>query len=158
VVCDVALPPASLAISDISAPPAMITFSTIKEEPKPPGNALRVLVIEDSFMIVSTLELVFDSLGWTMVGPATRLPKALDLAKTESFDVALLDVNLDGEMSWVVAAELQAREIPFVLSTGYEIGKLLPEFLKGVKFIRKPYVLADLEASILGAIKYAAGA
>jgi DNA-binding response OmpR family regulator len=132
----------------------MITFTNVQKDSKRTGNSLRVLVVEDSFMIVRTLELVFDSLGWTMVGPATRLPKALALVKTESFDVVLLDVNLDGEMSWPVAAALQARGIPFVLSTGYEIGKLLPESLKGSKFVRKPYDMAELEASILNVMKY----
>jgi len=154
VVCDVALPPASLAHSDTAGAPAMITFSNIQKAPERPVNSLRVLVVEDSFMIVNMLELVFESLGWTMVGPATRIPKAMALVKAENFDAALLDVNLDGEMSWVVAAALQERGIPFVLSTGYEIGKLLPESLRGTKFIRKPYNLAELESSILNVIKY----
>jgi light-regulated signal transduction histidine kinase (bacteriophytochrome) len=153
VVCAVALPAASLASTDNMEAPAMITFSSVKEQASRRGNSIRVLVVEDSFMIVRTLELVFDNLGWTMVGPATRVPKALALVNTESFDAALLDVNLDGEMAWDVAAALQARGIPFVLSTGYEIDKLLPESLKGSKFVRKPYDLAELENSILEALK-----
>jgi light-regulated signal transduction histidine kinase (bacteriophytochrome)/CheY-like chemotaxis protein len=153
VVCDVALPQASIAISDTIETPAMITFSNVQKEPKRTGKGIRVLVVEDSFMIVRTLELVFDSLGWTMVGPATRVPKALALVRTESFDAALLDVNLDGEMSWPVAAALQARGIPFVLSTGYEIAKLLPESLKGSKSVRKPYDMAELETSILDVVR-----
>jgi chemotaxis family two-component system sensor kinase Cph1 len=153
VVCDVSLPPSAVATSDTTEAQVMITFSNLHEASQRLGNSLRVLVVEDSFMIVSTLELVFESLGWTMVGPATRLPKALALAKSESFDAALLDVNLDGEMSWQVAAALQARGIPFVLSTGYEIGKLLPEFLQGNKVIKKPYDLDVLEGMILALVK-----
>ena len=132
----------------------MITFSIVQEEPKRLGNSLRILVVEDSFMLVNALELVFGSFGWTLVGPATRVPKALAMIETESFDAALLDVNLDGEMSWAVALALQAKGIPFVLSTGYEISKLLPEPLKGSIFIRKPYDLDELETSILDAVKY----
>jgi light-regulated signal transduction histidine kinase (bacteriophytochrome) len=153
IVCDVSLPLASLVVSHTAAPPPTITFSNVQKEPARLSNSLRILVVEDSFMILNTLELVFANLGWTMVGPATRLPKALALAKAESFDAALLDVNLDGEMSWAVAAVLQARKIPFVLSTGYEIGNLLPESLKGSKFIIKPYSLDELEASILDVMK-----
>jgi CheY-like chemotaxis protein len=100
-------------------------------------------------MTVSLLESVFDSFGWTMVGPAARVSKALDLVKTESFDAVLLDVNLDGKMTWEVAAALKERGIPFVFSTGYEIGTLLPDFLKGSKSIRKPYNANELERSIL---------
>jgi light-regulated signal transduction histidine kinase (bacteriophytochrome) len=154
VVCTVALPPASMAPFDMAmGAPAAITFSNVQDEPKRADNDIRVLVVEDSFMIISTLELAFDSFGWTMVGPATRVPKALALAKTEDIDAVLLDVNLDGHMSWDVAAALQARGIPFVLSTGYEIGALLPDFLKGSKSIRKPFKINELKQSILDVIK-----
>jgi light-regulated signal transduction histidine kinase (bacteriophytochrome)/CheY-like chemotaxis protein len=154
VVCDVALPPTSMAPSDSIGTPAPIAFSNIQEEPKRSGNDIRVLVVEDSFMIVSALELAFASFGWTMVGPATRIPKALALIKMENFDAVLLDVNLDGDMSWDVAAALKARGIPFVLSTGYELGALLPPFLKGHQFIRKPYNLVELEKNILDVMRH----
>ncbi len=74
------------------------------------------------------------------------------LISTESFDAALVDINLDGEMSWAVAAELKARQIPFVLSTGYEIGEILPGALKDARFVRKPYNIPQLENAILGAL------
>ncbi len=48
-----------------------------------------------------------------MVGPATRVPKALDLVRTEKFDAVLLDVNLDGEMALDVATTLKERNIRF---------------------------------------------
>jgi chemotaxis family two-component system sensor kinase Cph1 len=156
VVCDVALPPASVAPFDPAiGVPAPTTFSNVPAEPKRFGNEVRVLVVEDSFMITSALELAFDSFGWTMVGPATRIPKALALVNTESFDAALLDVNLDGEMSWDVAAALKARGVPFVLSTGYEVGPLLPEFLRGTKSIRKPFKIDELQKSILDILRLA---
>jgi CheY-like chemotaxis protein len=148
VVCNVALPAASLAHTPTKADQAPITFATIPEQPKRPGDGIRILVVEDSFMTISMLELVFQGFGWTMVGPASRVSKALALVQTESFDAVLLDVNLDGEMSWEVAAALNLRGIPFVFSTGYEMSALLPESLKGSKFIRKPYNVDDLEKSI----------
>ena len=158
VVCDVALPPASMAPFDpaVVAPEA-ITFSNVQAEPKRSGNDIRVLVVEDSFMIISALELAFESFGWTMVGPATRISKALALLKTESFDAVLLDVNLDGEMSWDIAVALQTRGTPFVLSTGYEVGPLLPEFLRGTKSIRKPFKIDELQKSISDILRLAGG-
>jgi light-regulated signal transduction histidine kinase (bacteriophytochrome)/CheY-like chemotaxis protein len=150
VICDVALPAASLASSGAVVPE--IVFSNIEEQPGQSAKNIRVLVIEDSFMIANALETVFESFGWTMVGPATRVASALALIDTESFDVVLLDVNLDGQMSWDVAAALLQRSVPFVLSTGYEVGALLPDFLKGRKFIRKPFKVDDLEQSILQAM------
>jgi len=154
VVCDVELPPASMMSFDKAlAASNPMTSSKHQEKPSRPGNAVRILVVEDSFMIIGALELTFGSFGWTMVGPATRVPKALDLVKTESFDTVLLDVNLDGEMSWDVAAALKERGIPFVLSTGYEISALLPDFLRGNKIVRKPFKVDELERAILDSIK-----
>ncbi len=153
VVCHVTLPASSLTSPASLAAPATIAFSSIPEEPPRLGAGIRVLVVEDSFMIVSMLELVFESFGWTMVGPATRLPKALALINTESFDAALLDINLDGEMSWPAAAALLARGIPFVLCTGYEINPMLPDFLKGSKILRKPYSADDLEGAMLDLLR-----
>jgi light-regulated signal transduction histidine kinase (bacteriophytochrome) len=153
VVCDVVLPRASLAPVDAaSAAPAAIIFSNVPAEPKRSGNSIRVLVVEDSFMIISALEFAFENFGWTMVGPASRIHKALALIETERFDAALLDVNLDGEMSWDVAAALKARGVPFVFSTGYEIAGLLPESLRGSRFVKKPFQLRELQQSILQVI------
>jgi two-component system, chemotaxis family, sensor kinase Cph1 len=153
VVCDVMLPPASLAATGAARTPSAVALANVQTDAAQPAKRIRVLAIEDSFMVVSMLELVFDSFGWTMVGPAIRVSQALALIEAETIDAALLDVNLDGEMSWEVAAALQARGIPFVLSTGYEIGQLLPDTLKSVKFVRKPYNVDELEKAVLDAIK-----
>ena len=125
-----------------------ISFPKHLEQPKREIDDIRVLVIEDSFMIVSMLQLVFENFGWTMVGPAARIPKALELIQSENFDAVLLDINLDGEMCWPVAEVLQARGIPFVLSTGYEVSQIVPDSLKGIKFIKKPYDVTLLKNTI----------
>ena len=146
VVCEVFLPSASVSQSDARAivplggKPAMteIVTNVIQE-------AFRILVVEDSFLLVTTLEMVFDDLGWTIVGPATRKAEALALAQMETFDAALLDVNLDGEMSWEIAGYLKERRIPFVFSTGYDVTNVLPDFLVGSAVIGKPYKSAELE-------------
>jgi light-regulated signal transduction histidine kinase (bacteriophytochrome) len=154
VVCNVALPPACMMPFDKAVGvPAATSSTDPQKKSSQPGNDIRVLVVEDSFMIIGALELAFESFGWTMVGPATRIPKALDLVKTESFDAVLLDVNLDGYMSWDVAAALKTRGVPFVLSTGYEIGTLLPDFLRGNKVIRKPFKADELERTVLDLIR-----
>jgi light-regulated signal transduction histidine kinase (bacteriophytochrome) len=153
VVCSVKMPPASMANSQpVSALPTL-EFPNSQTAPERPVKSLRVLVVEDSFLVVGMLELVFESFGWTMVGPASRIRQALALIESETFDLALLDINLDGEMSWDVAAAVKARGIPFVLCTGYEVRHVLPDSLKGVDVVRKPYKVDELEKTVLCAIK-----
>jgi CheY-like chemotaxis protein len=153
VVCEIFLPSSSVSHSNTLtlAPPngEPVTIETVT---KLIPETFRILVVEDSFLLVMTLETLFDDLGWKIVGPATRKAEALTLAQTESFDAALLDVNLDGEMSWEIAAYLKERHIPFVFSTGYDANNVLPDFLVGSAVIGKPYKSAELERRLRQAI------
>ncbi|MFM9428714.1 CheY-like chemotaxis protein, partial [Variovorax sp. GrIS 2.14] len=77
---------------------------------------------------------------------------ALDLARTGDFDAALLDVNLNGEMSWEVARVLAERGVPFVFSTGYNMKTVLPADLSGTAVVSKPFRIRDVEDKIREAI------
>jgi CheY-like chemotaxis protein len=79
----------------------------------------RLLIVEDEFLIAFMLtEMLIDSRA-SVVGPARTKDQALMLAQSERLDGALLDVNLKGERSDAVAAELKQRGIPYVFVTGY---------------------------------------
>ena len=149
VVCDILLPAASVTYSgadaqgDAKAHPE--SGLTAEAPDAAPTEAFRILVVEDSFLLVMTIQAMLDDLGWVAVGPATRRSEALALAQSEVFDAALLDVNLDGETSWDVAAVLKARGIPFVFGTGYDVSTILPDDLAGSAIIAKPYQSRHLE-------------
>jgi len=145
-VCKVFLPSSSVLLSstrenDIppEEPPALAPAPRTSDKP------YRILVAEDSFLLVSLLQEVFDALGWQMIGPATRFVDALQLARHELFDAALLDVNLDGALSWEVAIALKERGIPFVFGTGYSVSAVLPDDLRGSPVIGKPYQVSELQ-------------
>jgi two-component SAPR family response regulator len=81
--------------------------------------AKKVLVVEDDFLIaVMVKDMLLDD-DACVVGPANTLDAGLALANTADVDAALLDINLRGERSDAIAAQLQRRGIPFVLTTGY---------------------------------------
>lgn len=85
-----------------------------------PLAGLRILLVEDEFIIAQMAMEMLVELGAAVVGPAGTVASALDLARSEAFDAALLDVNLRGERVDPVAEVLKARGIPFVLATGYD--------------------------------------
>src|SRR5215475_8254313 len=64
---------------------------------QPAMPAKRILVVEDELMIRMLLEDMLGELGYTVTAEAGRLDEALQAAKTADFDLAILDVNLDGE-------------------------------------------------------------
>jgi CheY-like chemotaxis protein len=149
VVCDIFLPAASVLYANTTAESHGTQQSDIRvaaeNVPLAEADAFRILLVEDSFLLVLTLQSMLDELGWIVVGPATRRGEALEMAKSHVFDAALLDVNLDGEMSWDVASLLKERDIPFVFSTGYDVSNVLPDAFAGSVVIAKPYQSRDVE-------------
>ena len=79
----------------------------------------RVLVMEDEMLVAWALEDMLADLGCIVVGPAARVDKALALLHAEAVDLAMLDVNLNGQRSYPVADALAAKGVPFVFLTGY---------------------------------------
>lgn len=141
IVCTIFLPNASLSKTAPAAPVQIFALPKIPNVvmQDPLSEDFRILIVEDSFLVVTSIEGFFNELGWKIIGPASRKDAGLALAQTETFDAALLDVNLDGEMSWDIAAVLQERGIPFVFSTGYDGANILPDFLAGSVVLGKPF-------------------
>jgi CheY-like chemotaxis protein len=107
-------------------------------------GGLRVLLVEDENLVAMLLEDMLAELGHSVVGPVARLKKALEMAQRKAIDLAILDVNINGEQAYPVAEALAARGIPFVFSTGY--GKRgLPLQYRDHPTLQKPFQQQDLE-------------
>jgi CheY-like chemotaxis protein len=109
----------------------------------------RILLVEDEFLVAAMVEDSLIDLGAVVVGPAYRVRDGVRLAEQEEIDAAVLDVNLEGERSDAIADALAARNIPFVLATGYgdaEAGR------RGAPVLDKPYTPEMLAAALLRAL------
>jgi CheY-like chemotaxis protein len=124
--------------------------SVSKEQSAAHGK--RILVVEDELMIRMLLEDMLGELGYTIAAEAARIDEALQAAKNADFDLAILDVNLNGEPISPVADALVARGMPFVFATGYgEQG--LPETYRGRPTLKKPFQLDGLKQMLEKALK-----
>ena len=103
----------------------------------------RVLLVEDESLVAMLAEDMLLDLGCE-VDVAMRLDKALGLARSKSFDIAVLDVNLGDARSYPVADLLFGRGIPFLFATGYG-QKGLEGHYRGVPVLQKPYQAEPLE-------------
>lgn len=92
-----------------------------------------VLVVEDDYFIMDDLRHGLEQRGATVLGPASSLEEALDIATaTPRIDVAVLDINLHGEMVFSVADALRARGVPIVFATGYDRGVLPSDHARAI--------------------------
>ena len=105
---------------------------------------MRVLIAEDEFLVGIQLEDDLRSAGCSIVGPFSTLEMATRAARRERFDLAILDINLNGDMVYPLADELSARGVPFIFLSGYTSADL-PERFKKSRQITKPH---DPEALI----------
>ena len=100
--------------------------------------APRVLIVEDEMLIAILLQDMLADAGLEVEGVAHSLNAGIELASKADFDLAILDINLNGEEVYPVAEILQRRGIPFIFSTGYGSGGVRSGF-DGVPQVVKPF-------------------
>jgi len=111
---------------------------------------LRVLVVEDEMMIRMLLQGMLDDLGHTVAAETGAINEAMTLAKQAEFDLALLDVNLDGQPITPVVEILIERGVPFIFASGYGPSGV-PEAYRTSPTLQKPFQAEALAAAIAAA-------
>lgn len=101
-------------------------------------------------MIALDLRDELERCGCTVAGPVGRLQQALDVAQHEALDGAVLDVNLAGELSFPVAAALDARNIPYVFLTGYDDDRDFPPEYRNSIRVSKPFRSSEIAPMLAG--------
>jgi CheY-like chemotaxis protein len=118
-------------------------------------RGLNVLVVEDAFLVAIDTCAQLEAFGCRITGPVARLEPALALARGEPIDGALLDINLAGEMSFPVAAVLEARNLPYVFLTGYDTDDMFPPEFRKIPRLPKPVRNRDLIEMLVENVKKA---
>lgn len=103
----------------------------------------RILIIEDSPVVGPYTADVLEELGCQVVGPAPNMAAAREMIDEERFDAALMDIHIRGERVFTLCEVLEARGIPFVLTSGYA-DWTMPEKWQDRPRLQKPYTIADV--------------
>lgn len=119
---------------------------------RPPGGS--VFLVEDETMIRMMVAEMLEDLGYRIAGEAGDVDEALRLIETLDFDIALLDVNVNGKVITPVARAIAARKRPFVFATGYG-AQGMPEEFRGRPALQKPFQMETLARMIEAALKSA---
>ena len=108
-------------------------------------KGLRVLVADDNLLVTDFVQQILTDLGCRVIGPANDLEEALHAVKTYKIDAAVLDVQFGDANILAVAQELEARDIPFILTTGRGDLADLPALLANAQVVSKPFDVGRLE-------------
>ena len=118
------------------------------------GNlaGLSVLVLEDEFLIALDAEQILRGLGAAAVEIASTFERAQELAAEGRFDLAVLDVNINGQLSFPIAKVFEQRGVPVVFASGYELRARPPVGFEGGIYVTKPYTTERLREAVSSAL------
>lgn len=93
-------------------------------------------------VLMNTEDMLAD-LGCEQILAAATVNKALALIDKHFFDLAMVDMNLNGVRTDPVAAALVARGIPFVFATGY-VAHDIGSGYEDRPLLKKPFLLREM--------------
>jgi CheY-like chemotaxis protein len=111
----------------------------------------RVLLVEDESLIVMLVEDALIDFGCEVAGVASRFDDAVTKARALDFDIAILDVNLNGLRTFPIAEIIRSRGLAFVFATGYG-AMSIPEELNTAPVLQKPFAAPELERALRAAL------
>jgi DNA-binding NtrC family response regulator len=107
-------------------------------------DGLRVLLVEDQTLIALDTEAMLLELGAVKVETFGGADETLAWLASGAPDVGVLDINLGVASSFPVAEALRRRGVPFIFTTGYGDGVLIPAPFDDVEILQKPYTIEAL--------------
>jgi len=110
-----------------------------------------VFLVEDEVMIRMMVADMLEELGYHVAAEAGEIGEAIKLAQSADFDLAILDVNVNGKMISPVADLIKARQRPFIFATGYGSSGL-PEEYRDRPSLQKPFQIETLAQAIASAL------
>lgn len=114
-------------------------------------RGLTVMVVEDEAIVSFMIEDMLLDRGCETVWHASSVDEALGMLEARQPHLAVLDVNLGGELVFPVATRLERAQIPFVFATGYGRNGVLHDWAHH-PIVHKPYdgnTLAQALAALL---------
>lgn len=118
---------------------------------------IQILIIEDDPISAESMVLTLEEFGFSIKGVAHSVETSLILLNRESFDIALVDIDLNGSRSGIEIGNLlhNMYRIPYIFITGISDKSIITEAVKAkpAAYLQKPASPATLFACIQSAIQ-----
>jgi CheY-like chemotaxis protein len=109
--------------------------------------AASIFLVEDEALIRMMLAEMVEELGHRVVAEAGDIVAGQALAETAIFDLAILDINIAGDIITPVAEIIDRRGLPFIFVSGYG-PRGRPEPFRGRPALPKPLQISTLGETI----------
>jgi len=115
-------------------------------------SQLKILIVEDDPMIAESVQDILGILKHEVIGVADDAEKAIAICNETLPDLALLDIQIGGDIDGVDLADLlnQNFEIPFIFTTAFADSDTIARAKSKGPFgyLVKPYGIKDMNAAI----------
>jgi DNA-binding response OmpR family regulator len=112
---------------------------------------LRVLVVEDDYLIGADMADMLETAGAVVIGPIGRVEDALALLAEPGnrLDCAILDLDLHGSPSYPIVDALLADHVPVLFATGFSVNAIADPY-RGLQRLEKPVDQHALLTAVAG--------
>jgi CRP-like cAMP-binding protein/ActR/RegA family two-component response regulator len=107
----------------------------------------RILVLEDNYLTAEALCDLVRAAGCDVVGSVGHVRSAVEFVHSREIDGAIVDINLHGDPSFPVCAELKRLKVPFVFLSGYDRSRI-PSAFTDYKLLSKPVEQDQLKLAL----------
>ncbi len=120
--------------------------------PTPPTRPVKILIVEDEFILAANLQEILESLGYVITSMAASFIETLRQVEQDRPDVVLMDIHLQGEQDGIETAAFlwDVFQLPVVYLTGHSDRATLERAYEGLPFgyLLKPVKTTDLVTAI----------
>jgi DNA-binding response OmpR family regulator len=117
----------------------------MNDEATYPLRGVRVLIIEE-WHVAKALTSLLTDIGMVVIGPTSTIAEAQPLVAEQQPELAVVGLNLKGEMAFGLVDELHERGLRVIVLTGY-LGSGTP-LVKADAILQKPYDTQELLATM----------
>ncbi|MBJ7428866.1 MAG: response regulator, partial [Bacteroidia bacterium] len=115
-------------------------------------EALKILIVEDEFIIASNLKLMLEDLGYAPYNPAGSKKEAMEALVKLEIDLVILDINLNGKHEGIEIANYikDNLHIPFIFLTSNADKETINEAKNTLPkaYLIKPFTEEDIYSAI----------
>jgi CheY-like chemotaxis protein len=124
------------------------TDEAVREQSRPTDlTGRRILLVEDSPVVGPFTADLLEELGCEVLGPAPNMAAARELIEDGGYDAALMDIHIRGERVFPLCEVLEAKRVPFVLTSGYADWQM-PDKWADRPRLQKPYTLDQVREAL----------